>query len=60
MSYYANVIIISLQYSVLNKFVCLMLLKATFNNISIISWGSVLLVKENGGPGKNHRSVESH
>ena len=37
-----------------------MVFKATFNNISIISWGSVLLVKENGGPGENHRYVESH
>jgi hypothetical protein len=30
--------------------VCLMVLTATFNNI--ISWWSVLLVKETGGPGK--------
>ena len=27
----------------------------TFNNISIISWRSVLLVEETGVPGKNHR-----
>ena len=27
----------------------------TFNNISIISWQSVLLVEETGVPGKNHR-----
>jgi len=34
---------------------------ATFNNISvIISWWSVLLVKETGRPGENHRPVTSH
>ena len=30
-----------------------MLLNATFNNISVISWGSVLLVEEIGVPGEN-------
>jgi hypothetical protein len=30
------------------------------NNISVISWRSVLLVEETGGPGKNHRPVASH
>jgi hypothetical protein len=33
---------------------------ATFNNISVISWWSVLLVEETGGPGENHRPVASH
>jgi hypothetical protein len=27
----------------------------TFNNISVISWQSVLLVEETGGPGETHR-----
>jgi hypothetical protein len=36
-------------------FVCLMLFNTTFNNISVISWLSVLLVEEAGGPGENHR-----
>jgi hypothetical protein len=36
-------------------FVCLMVFNATFNNISVISWRSVLLVDENGVPGENHR-----
>ena len=31
-----------------------MLFNATFNNISVISWQSVLLVVENGGPGETH------
>jgi hypothetical protein len=33
---------------------------ATFNNISVISWWSVLLVEETGVPGENHRPVASH
>jgi len=28
-----------------------MVFNATFNNISVISWQSVLLVEETGGPG---------
>ena len=32
---------------------------ATFNNISVILWWSVLLVEETGVPGENHRSVAS-
>jgi hypothetical protein len=31
-----------------------------FNNISVISWRSVLLVEENGIPEENHRPVSSH
>ena len=32
----------------------------TFNNISVISWRSVLLVEKNGVPGENHQPVVSH
>ena len=32
-----------------------MVFNATFNNISGISWRSVLLVEETGVPGENHR-----
>jgi hypothetical protein len=32
-----------------------MVLNATFNNISVISWRSVLLVEETGVPGENHK-----
>jgi len=35
----------------------LMVLNATFNNISVTSWWSVLLVEESGVPGENHRPV---
>jgi hypothetical protein len=37
-----------------------MVFNAIFNNISIISWQSVLLVEETGVPGENHRPVASH
>jgi len=33
---------------------------ATFNNISAISWRSVLLVEETGVHGEKQRSVVSH
>ena len=36
-----------------------MVFNATFNNISVISCRSVLLVEETGGPGENHRPVAS-
>jgi hypothetical protein len=41
-------------------FVCLMVFNATFNNISVISWRSILLVEETGVPRENHRLVTSH
>jgi hypothetical protein len=37
-----------------------MVFTATFNNIAIISWRSVLLVEETGVPGGNHQPVASH
>jgi len=37
-----------------------MAFNTTFNNISVISWQSVLLVEETGVPGENHRPVASH
>jgi hypothetical protein len=37
-----------------------MVLNATFNNILVILGLSVLLVKETGVPGENHRPVASH
>jgi len=32
----------------------------TFNNISVLSWRSVLLMEETGVPGENHRPGASH
>jgi len=37
-----------------------MVFNATFNNISVISWISVLLMEETGGTGENHQPAESH
>jgi hypothetical protein len=37
-----------------------MVFNTTFNNISAISWRSVLLVEEIGVSGENHRPVASH
>jgi hypothetical protein len=37
-----------------------MVFNATFNNILVISWRSVLLVEETGVPGENHWPVASH
>ena len=42
---------------VLSKGVTAMVFNATFNNISAISWRSVLLVEETGVPRENHRPV---
>jgi len=37
-----------------------MVFNATFNNISVISWRSVLLEEETAVPGENHRPAASH
>ena len=37
-----------------------MVFNATFNNISVISWQSVLLVEETRVPGENYGSAASH
>jgi len=42
------------------KFAMVMVFNATFNNITIISWWSVLLVGETGVPGEIDRSAASH
>jgi hypothetical protein len=39
--------------------VVVMVLNATFNNISVISWWSVLMVEEIRVPGEKHRPVAS-
>jgi len=35
-----------------------MVFNVTFNNISVISWRSVLLVEETEVPGENHRPAQ--
>ena len=37
-----------------------MMFDRTFNNISVISWRSGLLVDETGVPGENQRPAASH
>jgi len=37
-----------------------MMFNSTFNNISVISWRSVLFVEETGVPRENHRRASSH
>jgi len=37
-----------------------MVFNSTFNNMSVISWQSVLLVEETGIHGESHRSAASH
>jgi hypothetical protein len=41
-------------------FVYFMVFSAAFNNISVISWLSALLVEKIGELGENHRPVASH
>ena len=40
--------------------VMIMMLNATFNNISVISWRSVLLIDETRVPGEKHQPSASH
>jgi hypothetical protein len=40
--------------------VSFMVFNVTFNNISVISWRSVLLVEETGVPGEKHWPAASH
>ena len=46
--------------SVIITGVRVMVFNATFNNISVISWLSVLLVEETGVPRENHRPAVRH
>jgi hypothetical protein len=48
------------EYHTTLKGVRVMVLNATFNNISILSLRKVLLVEETGEPEENHRPVASH
>ena len=47
----------SLYFLFITGLVSLMVFNATFNNISVISWQSVLLVEETTVPGENPRPV---
>ena len=51
---------VSLDRLYIYMVVRVMVFNATFNNISAISWRSVLLAEETRVPGENHRPVASH
>ena len=59
-----GILIIGKQLFANNKVVTLgvsdMMLSATFNNISVISWRSVLFGEDIGVPGESHRPIASH
>jgi hypothetical protein len=48
-----NVFETNVEYVGMNLMVCFMVFNDPFNNISVISWRSVLLVEETRVPGKN-------
>jgi len=49
-----------ISFFVVKGSVMVVVFNVIFNNISVISWRSVLLVEETGVPGENHRPVASH
>jgi len=49
----------NVKTNLLNR-VRFMVFNTTFNNISVISRQSVLLVEENGIPGEKHRPAANH
>jgi len=51
---------IDVAYSSISTRIRIMVFNAIFNNISVISWRSVLLVEETGVPVENHQYVASH
>ena len=54
LTWISNTIVMELGNLHLKIRVILMVLNATFNNISVISWRSILLVEETGVPRENH------
>ena len=47
------------KFMYLDKMVTVMVFNATFNNISVISWGSVLLLEETFGIGSCYSSYHT-
>ena len=48
------------KWAIIQLQVWFIVFNATFNNISVISWESGLLVEETGVPGEHHQPVASH
>ena len=60
-SFYMGSGIVSLNFFFGTKLrVRVIVFNATFNNISVILWWSVLLVEETGVPAENHQPAASH
>ena len=49
-----------MYYSVILNMGVVVVFKATFNNMSVISWRSFLLVEETGVLEENYQTVASH
>ena len=47
-----------IKETTINGYVSVTVLNTTFNNISVISWQSVLLVEKTGVPRENHRPTQ--
>ena len=52
--------IVMRQTGLLSVSVSVLVFNAIFNNISVISWRSVVLVEEIGVPGEFHRPATRH
>jgi hypothetical protein len=55
--FYRTKTITEKMFCINNIWVRVMVFNASFNNISVMSWRSVLLVEETRGPGENHRPL---
>ena len=60
MRYYFKLLFIYSETSLYRVRIGVIGCNATFNDISVISWWSVLLVEETGVPRENDRPVASH
>ena len=60
MTYFRYSMLISVENDQVLVLFGFMVLNATFNNITVIWWRSVLLVEETGVPRENHRPAASH
>jgi hypothetical protein len=59
-SNFKNTVWLLLTVNLVMTWVRFIVLNATFNNISAITWRSVLMVEETGVPRENHRPAARH
>ena len=55
-----DILILDTYTHICNRWFRVMVFNATSNDISVISWQSVLLREETGMPGENRRPATSH